>query len=102
MDIDEIKALVGAGKFRLSLHAEMETAADNLHISEIVTAILNDDPLEKYPDTGRGESCLLLGFVKDIPLHVVCGFRAGNVIIITVYIPTLPKFVDPWTRRTEE
>ena len=47
MDIDEIKVLVGAGKFLLSLHAEMEAAADNLYISEIVTAILNDDLLEQ-------------------------------------------------------
>ncbi len=101
MDIDYIKAKFRAGQYRFSLHAEMEAEEEDLDIAQIVDAILNDDILEQYPDTGRGESCLLAGFSKDTPIHAVCGCRAGYVIIVTVYIPDLPKFVDPWTRAGE-
>ncbi len=60
--------------------------------------ILNDEILEYYPDTGRGDSCLILGFVEGKPIHVVCGWRADAVVVITVYIPKPPKFINPRTR----
>ncbi|MCB9149620.1 MAG: DUF4258 domain-containing protein [Caldilineaceae bacterium] len=102
MDIDDIKARVKIGNFRVSLHAEMEAEKDNLDIAQIVEAIINDHILEEYEDTGRGESCLVVGFSDETPIHVVCGMRAENVIIVTVYIPSLPKFIDPWTRASVE
>ncbi len=98
MDIEDIKSSVRIGDFRLSLHAEIEATNENLEIMQIVRAILNSQMLEEYPNTGRGESCLLVGFADSIPIHVVCGFRGNAVIVITVYTPGLPKFVDPWTR----
>ena len=54
--------------------------------------------LEQYPDTGRGESCLLVGFAREIPIRAVCGWRGEEVVLITLDIPRLPKFIDPWTR----
>jgi hypothetical protein len=98
MDIVEIKQAMANGRFRLSLHAEIEAEKDNLDIAQIVEAILHDDILEQYPDTGRGQSCLVLGFTGQTPIHAICGMRAGYVMIVTVYIPGLPKFLDPWTR----
>ena len=99
MDIETIKARVRSGNFVLSAHADQEAADENIDIAEIRDAILNDEILERYADTGRGQSCLLLGFVKGRPIHVVCGWRRGSVVIITVYIPKPPKFENPRTRR---
>jgi hypothetical protein len=31
-----------------------------------------------------GESCLLLGFSDNIPIHVFCGWRGTRGVIITV------------------
>ena len=54
---------------------------------------------EQYPDTGRGESCLVVGFTNNgKPVHIVCGERNDKVIIITVYIPLPPKFKNPYER----
>ena len=44
------------------------------------------------------ESCLVVGFAGNLPIHAVCGWRGEKVALITVYIPRPPKFVDPWTR----
>ncbi len=61
-------------------------------------ALLNGKILEQYPDTGRGESCLVVGFATETPVHIVCGWRSEKIALITVCIPTSPKFIDPWTR----
>ena len=98
MDIETIQKQIRHRQFRLSLHAEIEAEEENLDIAQIVEAILEDEILENYSDTGRGESCLIVGFSGNTPIHVVCGMRADIVIIVTVYIPRLPKFSDPWTR----
>jgi hypothetical protein len=99
MDINIIKQRVRANEFFLSKHAEEEAADELIDIAEIKDAILNDEILEQYQDTGRGASCLILGFANQRPIHVVCGWRHDKVAIVTVYIPKLPKFIDPWTRR---
>ncbi|MBU1487762.1 DUF4258 domain-containing protein [bacterium] len=60
----------------------------------------NCEIIEEYPDDPRGESCLVAGFTPEgIPVHVVCGKNlSGHLILVTVYIPTMPKWQDPYTR----
>jgi len=99
VDIKAIKAQVRDGNFVVSAHADQEAADEGIDIVEIRDAILNGEILESYSNTGRGTSCLILGFVDDNPIHVVCGWRRESVVIVTVYIPKPPKFEDPWTRR---
>jgi hypothetical protein len=99
VDIETIKTKVQNGKFVISTHADQEAADENIDIAEIRDALLSGELLEQYPDTGRGESCLILGFANDKPIHIVCGWHRDSVVIITVYIPKPPKFDDPRTRR---
>jgi hypothetical protein len=98
MILDEIKEKVLKNEYDYTLHAEIERKADRLTFSQIEAAILEAEILERYPDGGRGESCLLLGFSENTPIHVVCGWRGTRIVLITVYVPKPPKFVDPWTR----
>jgi len=98
MDIERIKAKVAADDYVYTSHADLERKADDLTLRQVEIALLNGQILEQYPDTGRGESCLVLGFADDLPIHIVCGWRGEQVAIITVYIPGPPKFLDPKTR----
>ncbi|MDI6770382.1 MAG: DUF4258 domain-containing protein [Anaerolineales bacterium] len=98
MDIEEIKAKVRADQYAYTHHAEIERRAAELTFAQVEEALLNGEMLEQYPDTGRGESCLVVGFAKEVPIHAVCGWRGEKVALVTVYIPRPPKFVDPWTR----
>jgi len=44
-----------------------------------------------------------VGFTKyGKPIHIVCGEMGGDLVIITVYIPTAPKFKNPWSRSNDE
>ena len=98
MDIEEIKAKVRADQYVYTYHTDIERRADELTFAQVEEALLNGEILEQYPDTGRGESCLVVGFSGDTPIHAVCGWRGDKVVLITVYIPGPPHFVDPRTR----
>ncbi len=86
--------------YEISLHADDERIADGLTISQLEIALSDCRIIENYPDDPRGESCLVSGFTSGrTPVHVVCGKnRSGHLILVTVYIPTMPKWTDPYTR----
>ena len=98
-DPDFIRAEIGKQSYQISNHADDERLADGLTITELETALLDCEIIESYPEDPRGESCLALGFVVEKPVHVVCGRnRSGHLVLITVYIPSMPKWKNPRTR----
>ena len=101
MDVKWVKTLVRQRRYKTSHHAEVEREAETITIDAIKAAILNGELLEDYPDDPRGHSCLVLGTAEDgRPLHVVLTIltQIAEVLIITIYVPTLPKWLDPRTR----
>ena len=86
--------------YEISIHADEERLAEGLTIDQVEDALSSCTIIEKYPDDPRGESCLAVGFVSPrLPLHAVCGKnRSGHLIFVTVYIPAMPKWRDPYTR----
>ena len=105
MDIEQVKALIQQRRYKTPHHAEVEREAEAITIDDIKTAILNGELLEDYLDDPRGHSCLMLGTAQDgRPLHIVLTILAQieQVLIITVYIPSLPKWLDPRTRASRE
>jgi hypothetical protein len=94
-----IKECVVSSRYFYSKHGDLERQNDNLSINEIEQALLQGSVLERYADTGRGESCLMVGFTtKGKPIHVVCGKRGDSLVVITVYVPSPPKFRTPYER----
>ena len=83
----------------IQIYIDEERQNDNLFISDIEEAILNGRILEHYEDTGRGESSLVAGFADNgKPVHVICSEGRDWLVIITVSIPTPPKFKTPFAR----
>jgi hypothetical protein len=105
MDLTEIQHLLRSGEYEVSFHAQQERLEEDLDLEQIETAIIeHGELLEAYPNDPRGESCLVLGFVGNRPLHAVLGWATVKgenrkmLRIITVYTPTVPKWIDPRTR----
>lgn len=99
IEIEWIKQVVRDETYRYSQHGDQERQNDNLTLSEVAQALVNGRILEQYADTGRGVSCLVAGFTDNgIPIHIVCGCMGETLVIITVYIPTPPKFITPFER----
>ena len=94
-----IKESVQCGAYRYSRHGDQERQNDNLTLADVSQALLTGRIIEQYSDTGRGQSCLVVGFTDNgVPVHVVCGCMGETLVIITVYIPTPPKFKNPFER----
>ena len=87
-------------RYEISVHADNERLADGFTVSQLEVALSRCEILESYPDDPRGASCLVLGFAPDNrAVHIVCGRnRSGDLVLITVYRPALPKWRDPHTR----
>jgi hypothetical protein len=94
-----IQACVSLGIYELSAHADLERQNDKISIEELEYVLLKSEILEIYPEDKRGESCLLLGYDLDgYPVHVVAGKTPKNHLrIITVYIPSPPKWINERT-----
>ena len=104
MIIEEIRELVRAGRYEVSIHAQQERLEDDLDINEIETALLQGEVFEEYPKDPRGPSCLVGGLAGPKWIHVVIGWATRKqqvdrtLRVITVYIPRPPKWTDLRTR----
>lgn len=99
ISIDDIKEKVRQNKYEISMHAEKERYAEDINIPDIESAIDTGEVLEYYLNDPRGESCLILGYTRNCPIHIVCGYTpAGWLRIITVYMPKPPKWLNERTR----
>lgn len=97
--IEWICERIKKGEYYFSKHGDQERQNDNLIVAEVEEALLAGRIIEQYDDTGRGESCLIAGFTEaGKPIHAVCGKRGDWLVVITVYIPRLPKFKTPYER----
>lgn len=99
MEITKLRQLVRQQKYEISLHAQKERYEENIGLEDIETVILNGEIIENYPEDPRGSSCLILGYAGRKPIHVVCAILpSGWGRIITVYLPKIPKWVNPKQR----
>ena len=83
----------------MTQHANQEMVAEEIALSEVFEAITSGDVLENYPEHRRGPCCLLHGRTSaGRNLHVVCTTANPMLVIITVYVPTPPKWSTPKKR----
>ncbi len=98
MDLEEIRSKIKHGEYDLSEHAHVERQAEHIAIKEIEETILSGEIIESYLKDPRGESVLIGVKPKGRNLHVVCGKRDDRILIVTVYEPKPPKWLDYKTR----
>lgn len=101
MDIGFIKIHIINQEYDLSAHAHRERQEEQITIDEIEKNLLGGDIIEKYISDPRGESCLVVGIVLNKALHIVCGKRGNRLLIVTVYRPKKPTWIDYKTRAKE-
>lgn len=101
MDIEWISQQIRRGNYEFSGHADDERQAERIPIADVESALLKGEILEDYPNDPRGPSCLVLGHgTPGYPIHVVCGQTPSRRLrLITVYVPSQPKWVDERSRR---
>ena len=100
--LQRIRDLVGAGRYRVRVHALRHMIEEGFGEHDLVEAISeNSAILETYSEESR---CLIGGrfsVSKGVhsPLHVVCDYRMEGVVdFVTAYVPQRPWWITP-TRR---
>ncbi len=95
----QIQRQATARALRITDHAREEMEVESITLAEVLEAIASGQIIENYPDHRRGSCCLLSGLTNRMrPLHIVCTTSLSLLVIITVYIPTPPKWVNPTER----
>jgi len=97
-----IQEQVNNRSIRFTLHAHQKMVAEKISVADLLQALSSAQLLEDYPDYERGPCCLVCGKTKTgRPIHVVCTTTQPELLIITIYEPTLPKWIAPFQRRTK-
>ena len=98
-----IKALVLAGKMRVSLHGLNELRDDGILLSEAVQGLNAAVVVEDYPTYAKGPCVLCLQRdCADRPLHILWGIAAQSrdvATIITAYRPDLDRWSEDFLAR---
>jgi hypothetical protein len=98
--LEGIRLQAAARAIRITDDAREEMEAEMITLAEVQEAIASGQIIENYPDHRRGACCLLFGqTLRKRPLHVVCTTSLPFLVLITVYVPTLPKWVNPTERK---
>ena len=94
MQFRKIQNLIKNRDYIFSEHADEERTKDKLTVEEIEQVILSGKVIEERLDDVRGESKLIAGKTKnDRLIHVVIGIRFDKPVIVTVYTPSIEKWV---------
>ena len=100
LDIEALRAAASAEQWAMSHHARIRAGKRHIGDVELVQALSAGEVLENYPDDPRGPSALVLGHTDDgRPIHAVCALDlCGTLLIVTVYEPEPPHWIDERTR----
>ena len=95
----EIISLAKERQIKWSSHAVRRMLERGISREEVLSCLLGDEIIERYPDDLPFPSCLVLGYHRDKPLHIVCAIGQGKLWIITVYRPSPERWSDDFRRR---
>lgn len=95
-----VREAARAGRWAMTYHARLRSRRRMIRDRDVAWALAEAEVLEEYPDDPRGPSALVLGHAEDgRPIHAVCTFdESGTLVLITVYEPGPPKWIDERTR----
>jgi hypothetical protein len=68
---------------------------------DIIDCIMNGKIIEQYPDAYPYPACLILGIVRNMPIHVVVGHGSGYIWVITAYKPNETEWTNDFSTRKE-
>ena len=98
--LNRIRVQVRSGNIRLTQHAQQEMVEEDIALDEVLEALVQCQIIENYPRHSRGACCLISGLTQmKRAIHVLCTTGQSPLIIITVYLPKLPKWITPTQRR---
>ena len=83
------------------VHALRRMFERNISVEDVRHILKTGSVIETYPNDKPYPSCLMLGFIKTRPIHVVAANneQEKEMIVITVYEPTSDQWENNFKRR---
>ena len=101
MTVTEIAAECAAGNIKWTAHALERMEERDIERTDIIDCIKNGNIIEQYPDAYPHPACLILGIVRNMPVHVVVGHGSGYIWVITAYKPDETEWTNDFSTRKE-
>ena len=101
-NITDIVEAIGAGRVRITDHADEEAQADYLKFDEVCHSVVHGEIIEDYPEDKPYPSCLIFGRTdKGEPVHSVWAYNSSSAyaVLVTVYRPDPGRWTDWRTRK---
>jgi hypothetical protein len=97
---EHIREAIRTSRWAMTQHARERAGRRRIGDSDLVVALAEGEVLESYPDDPRGPSALALGHTEDgRAVHAVCAIDlSGTLLIVTMYEPEPPHWLDERTR----
>ena len=99
--VDKISHLCSLDAFRWTEHILDRMAKRNISREDVKLVVGSGEIIEDYPDDYPFPSCLMLGFLDNNPIHVVCGIGNDELWMITAYYPDESEWLDDNKTRRE-
>jgi len=97
--LEAIRRALDSGQWFVTRHAKWRGKIRYIEYQKLASLLPNAEILEDYPDDPRGPSALPLVYDRGKPFHAVCAVDPdGSLIMVTVYEPSMPKWLDERTR----
>ncbi len=97
---NKIRKFISADRFIISNHARIRMFQRNVTTDHIKEILMNGEIIEEYPNDYPCPSVLILGFIKEVPFHIVTALCKDHLRIITVYQPDKQRW-DYFRKRKE-
>lgn len=103
MDLKRLRKAIKSGRFEWRKHVLARLAERNISQDTLIEVITKGEIIEDYPHNAPFPSCLILGYAKGKPYHVVVSFdeTLETGYIITAYEPSLDKFEPDFRMRRQ-
>jgi hypothetical protein len=100
MTIEDIALLCKKRSVRWTSHILERIFSRGISTDDVVTALINGEIIEQYPNDYPFPSCLVLGHTNmGKALHIVCGSNEVELWLITTYFPSAIKWTEDFKQR---
>ena len=99
--LDQIRKCFQDGRIIWRQHALSRMLEREISRADVQLAINEGEVIETYPETHPYPTCLIMGYSRGQPLHIVLALDGPNetAYIITAYIPSTAHFSEDFKTR---
>jgi hypothetical protein len=101
MNLIKLQTVIRKDRYEWRKHILIRLSERKIIQADVLKVVLNGEIIEDYPEDKPFPSCLILGWIRKKPFHVVISLDevSNKAYFITVYEPNLTEFNQDFKTR---